>query len=242
MDLVMFLGFDTVHKTMFFTNDYLAVHPLLYDFLFIPQAWTLSLELVFYLLAPFLVKRSTRFILIVALLSLLLRVYLYTLGLHREPWTNRFFPAELLFFLFGILAYRVYTRFNSKKYGKIAPYYLVFFVIITFAYSFIPVSPLKFLDGNQLAYFGLLFVGIPFIFSLTRKSSLDRNIGLLSYPFYIAHILVIALLKHVGLMGTSPFFTVSAVLMTLLLSVLLVIFIEKPMDRYRHSKLGLKNI
>ncbi len=98
MDLVMFLGIDITHKTFYFTSNYLSTNPQLYYFLLIPQAWTLSLELMFYFIAPFFVKRKFWVLFVLIIISLSLRFYIYHIGLHQEPWTNRFFPTELFFF------------------------------------------------------------------------------------------------------------------------------------------------
>lgn len=239
MDFVMFLGLNT-HGILFFTNNYLTTKPLLYDFLFVPQAWTLSLELLFYLIAPFLAKRKTWFLLGLVILSLLLRIFLYTHGLHREPWTNRFFPTELIFFLFGMLSYRIYARINLKRFTRFFPVLFLFLVLVTITYSFIPQSSYILFDVNQCVYFGLLFLSIPLIFILTKHDRVDRILGLLSYPFYIAHILVINVLEYLGFKGGSTFFIYETILVTMFLSIIFIVFIERPIDTYRQNKLVAK--
>ena len=239
MDLVMFFGVDTVHKTMFFTNDYLNTHPQLYNFLFVPQAWTLSLEMVFYIFAPFLVKKKTRVLFFLIAVSLCFRYFLYYLGLHREPWTNRFFPTELVFFLIGILAYRLYIRIPFGKKKKVSVIFLLFLVGITLIYNSTTDGTPRSFDVLQLSYFGVLFLGIPFIFELTKRNTLDRVLGLLSYPVYISHELVILLLQHIG-QTTSKFFGIEVVVVTALVSAILIILIENPINRYRQGRLDKK--
>jgi peptidoglycan/LPS O-acetylase OafA/YrhL len=48
---------------------------------------------------------------------------------------------------------------------------------------------------NTIPYI-LISLGIAFLFKLTKDSSLDANIGELSYPIYMCHILVIALISR----------------------------------------------
>src|SRR5882724_1707653 len=45
-DAVMFLGLNTDTGSLFFTSDFRLHDPQLYKFLFIPQAWTLGIELL----------------------------------------------------------------------------------------------------------------------------------------------------------------------------------------------------
>jgi len=59
----------------------------LHKFLLVPQAWTLGLELSFYLLAPFIVRRRG---VLVGLLcaSLAARAWGWRLGLDHDPWSS----------------------------------------------------------------------------------------------------------------------------------------------------------
>ncbi len=113
-DMVMFLGVNLDSGLMFFTNNFTNTSPELHNFLLIPQAWTIGLELIFYLIAPFLVRKKLPVILLLIAGSFLLRGYIYfILGMHHDPWTYRFFPTELALFLFGTISYHIYN-FLSK--------------------------------------------------------------------------------------------------------------------------------
>jgi peptidoglycan/LPS O-acetylase OafA/YrhL len=57
----------------------------------VPQAWTLSLEICFYAMAPFLVRRSPSFIAAVIVASLAVRMILqFAFGVSGDPWSYRF--------------------------------------------------------------------------------------------------------------------------------------------------------
>ena len=100
-DIVMFLGLDTETGNFFFTKNFAETPVRVLGFLFIQQAWTLALELVFYLIAPFILKKGWRLIILLIISSLVLRLVLYNyFRLQNDPWTYRFFPAELMFFMF----------------------------------------------------------------------------------------------------------------------------------------------
>jgi peptidoglycan/LPS O-acetylase OafA/YrhL len=109
-DIVMFLGLNTETGNLFFTSDFTQAEPQLFRFLLVPQAWTISIEMTFYLIAPFIVRRKLRFILILLFLSLILRLFLYQSGFKNDPWTFRFFPTELALFLIGIAGYHFYKK------------------------------------------------------------------------------------------------------------------------------------
>ena len=74
-DAVMFLGLNIDTGHLFFTSNFTSTSPRLHDFLLIPQAWTISIEIAFYLIAPFLVRRKLRGLTILITLSLLLRFF-----------------------------------------------------------------------------------------------------------------------------------------------------------------------
>jgi peptidoglycan/LPS O-acetylase OafA/YrhL len=102
-DLYHFLHQD---GALAFTADFWTnPHPL-WRLLIMPQAWTLSLEFSFYLIAPFVVRRAFRSIALILMASLALRLLLQLwLCWHGDPWSYRFFPSELALFLLGTLGY-----------------------------------------------------------------------------------------------------------------------------------------
>lgn len=55
-DLLFILGYSLETNSWFFEPNYTSSLNPLHHYLFIGQAWTISLELMFYLLAPFLVN------------------------------------------------------------------------------------------------------------------------------------------------------------------------------------------
>lgn len=59
-DIVMFLAVNTDDGTLFFTKSFLKESFPLYKLLITPQAWTLGVELTFYILVPFIVKFKTK--------------------------------------------------------------------------------------------------------------------------------------------------------------------------------------
>ena len=101
-DWVMFAA--VVDGRLVPTGNFMESSPLLYQGLLVPQAWTLGVELTFYLIAPFVLPRR-RLVYVLFAASLALRVAFILRGFGRfDPWSYRFFPTELALFLAGALS------------------------------------------------------------------------------------------------------------------------------------------
>lgn len=243
-DVIMFLQFSPVDGSFIFTPDYtnpLPPYPPAFLLLFVPQAWTLSLELLFYLIAPLLVKRNAVTIGAIIAASLALRFYLYSLGLNHDPWTYRFFPTELAFFLSGALSYKIYRRLLKIRIDRKAYLYaLLPLLFITVAFQFIPSATANGLVIKQWAYYLMLILLIPAIFIYSKNNALDRYIGELSYPIYISHIFVLHVTTYRSLNYYWEYHHLlgyASLAATVLFSIVLVHFISNPLERYRQRRI-----
>ncbi|MHB8694003.1 MAG: acyltransferase family protein, partial [Solirubrobacteraceae bacterium] len=185
-DVVVFIGAHA-HGGLFVAHSLATNRFPLWPYLLIPPAWSLSLELVFYSLAPSLVRRGVRVLCGIALVSLGCRFAVSYAGLNVDPWTYRFFPSELAFFLAGILAYRFHRWYRARPDRRAGVLALVAVIAAAGAYSYVDVP------GKQDLFFVLLAIAVPVVFELTKRSRLDRFIGDLSYPLYICHWTVISI-------------------------------------------------
>ncbi len=239
-DTVMFMKLNP-DGALAFASDFRKAGPAfppVFSFLFIPQAWSLGIELTFYMIAPFLVRRGYGKILLLIAASLFLRFYIYGLGLDHDPWTYRFFPAELAFFLFGVLSYRLYRRYKAANIGKEAMLAIFSFVVVfTLLYQFIPKAAVMGQSLNQWAYYGALVVFMPAIFIYTKESRLDNYLGELSYPIYISHLFVLNATTYKLLKGESGFLLyILSMALVILFSALLVHMVIRPIEKYRQAR------
>lgn len=212
-DVVMWLGFEP-NGSLQFVENFKTSNPAVHNFLLIPQAWTLSLELMFYVIAPFLV-RSPKKLLAVAALSILLRFVLYSKGYDYDPWTYRLFPTELVFFAVGSLLYFVYKRMDNVP--SYMGYVSLGMLVITLGYSYIPDASIYNISVKQQGYYILSACFIPYLFSYSKKMKWDRLLGETSYPIYLVHIFVIYILNGVGLRGGE--LIISAVVASIIISI-----------------------
>jgi len=233
-DWLMFLGVR--HDHLVFVTNFLKSDVLLYRGQIIHPAWTLGVELSFYLVAPFILRRR-KWIYVLLALSLGLRLLFIHLGFGaRDPWTYRFFPTELALFLLGALAHQLllprYRQLSDRLQKWAANGATWFLVAFSLVYFLIPVE-----EVVKLLF--LLFVfacGVPLTFLFQRRYALDGWIGNLSYPIYISHLPVIwacnFALKRVGL-GDARMIAVICVVLTIVLAVLLNQWVAVPFETLR---------
>lgn len=230
-DTIMFLGLDTTSGSLFFTQNFRESNPMLYNFLFVPQAWTIGIEIAFYLIAPFIVRKKLKFIIGIIIISILLRLFLYLYGLKHDPWSYRFFPTELTFFLLGTVSYHMYLYIKNVKIKQLHLKMIYLFILsISCIYSFLHIS------GKHYLYLCLFFVCLPFVFILTKNWKNDRYVGELSYPIYISHLFVLACMKSLeipAIGGTGVGLTV----ITIIFSILLNELVAKKIENIRQKRL-----
>jgi peptidoglycan/LPS O-acetylase OafA/YrhL len=194
--------------------------------MFVGQAWTLSVEMMFYCIAPFIVRRVWLIGTLWAC-SWAIRIGLAGAGYHEDPFLYRFFPSELSMFLLGSFAYHVYNRFESNRekmsmFGWAGMIWMMLILLMLFRFEQIKLRSLIVSTSMGLT--------LPFIFALTRNVKWDRWIGELSYPLYICHELVrLTMLRWMPEhAGTGMF-----ILLSLVAAVLLMVCIEQPFERMR---------
>lgn len=200
---------------------------LAWQALLVPQAWSLSMELMFYALAPFFARLGWRSLAAIAVLSLCLRFAGLLLPVSFPIWQGRFFPTALFLFLAGMLAHRAlpYAQRTPKALG-----WLIALAVV----SMVATLPLSQLDGptQRWVTFGAIAVATPFMFATFKDDAFDRWIGELSYPLYLCHLVVVG----VVLTFEPPFALWVAIGGSLLLSAALLVFIEQPVDRWRQRR------
>ncbi|ANP45877.1 acyltransferase family protein [Candidatus Viadribacter manganicus] len=195
----------------------------------VPQAWSLSTELMFYAVAPFLARLNWRWIVALAACSIALRLAGHLLDVDYMLWQGRFFPTMLFMFLLGMLAYRALPL--AARLPKVIGW-LALGVLITYCavYTFLPMEPLI----SRWVTYAVVALTIPWIFNAFKDNALDRWIGDLSYPVYLSQLLVVGAV----LIYEPPFPVLTAFAATFAISILVLVFIEHPVDRWRQARLS----
>ena len=249
-DVTMFIGIR--QGSAQFVSDFSNSQILVWQGLAIPQAWTVGLELTFYIVAPFLLKLPTKRLLAVAAasfgakatfltffndkLNISSHFGISTIAKIDSLWGYRFFPFELCYFLVGAAAFRYFSTrasdFNYPKFNvKLFAYLLIFFAIT--------IASIVFNKPGLCYIYPFAFAAVtPILFHLFGNSSSDRAIGELSYPFYITHILCLRIaspLEHLEIPGLT---TVAGLILTFGCSAALIKasqHLEKVRTNIRHA-------
>jgi peptidoglycan/LPS O-acetylase OafA/YrhL len=232
--LFLLLGEHGLHWTTHFETG----HPFLPAFMLIPQAWSLSVELYFYLLAPFILRWRTSFLVALLALTFCLRGVLWHYDLRLDPWSYRFFPIELGTFLVGALSYRlIYLKIRDRALalGWKLLACLIFPAVIL--YPLYDRSGGLFFTPTQIVFYGLIAIAVPILFKMTGKIHSDRMLGELSYPLYLCHFLVLSVIDHFeahvgGLVVRSAL----GVALSCALAYVSVIALDAPIDRFRQRR------
>jgi peptidoglycan/LPS O-acetylase OafA/YrhL len=195
----------------------------------VPQAWSLSTELMFYAVAPFLARRSWRWIVALAACSIALRLTGHLLDVDYLLWQGRFFPTMLFMFLLGMLAYRALPLAARlpKAIGWIALGVLLTYCAL---FSFLPMESLT----SRWVTYAVVTLTVPWIFSAFKDSALDRWIGDLSYPVYLSQLLVVGAV----LVYEPPFPILISFVGTFAISIVILVLIEHPIERWRQARLS----
>lgn len=235
-DVGYFLQFGT-NAALQFTTDFRGEFPRVYNYFLIAPAWSISLEMLFYIIAPFLVKLKTRVLWLLIACSILLKfMIIFPFNLRFDPWTYRFLLFEISFFLLGIIAYRMYTVVKEKRPTQ-PTNYLVLAVVLTFTllHRYLPGG-----DAKDIMYITTCFFSIPYIFLSTHNNKADRYIGEYSYTLYISHFLMLAIVHYFSKRWLlPPTLTAELTLLSgIIFSYFLITFISKKIDRYRQRRVA----
>lgn len=248
---IFILGTEHI-KLLRVTND---GNLYLWDDIVIKQAWSVGMEIIFYLFAPLILlsKRITVVTTIICLTGKFFFLYKAIPEIFNIlPWDwifNTIFPFEVGIFTLGALMYHLYAyieksyvKKNSSSMLNSAIMYslgILFVVVLSVALCIV----LNRADSNIMiyykqlvvsyyAYLAIIIIMIPVMFHLSKFISFDRFIGELSYSYYLWHLFIIQLVK----IWNFPILTTFAIsaIITVLCSVPVVLFIERPIMNLRH--------
>lgn len=245
-DAVMFLGRDSAGSACL-TKGVASGPQEFYNLLVIPQAWSIAVELQFYLLSPWLIRRlsTPRLLTVIMLLTGLRTATAVVMKLDFDPWTYRFAPFELVKFLAGIVSCRL--LWQSPKGRRICEaacswlqrasggfkYPISVLVVLlamrlhlgtgSLVHRATVIAGPVFKEPLQLLVVATAAVLVPLCFCLTLSLRVDRRIGELSFPVYLLHLTVVLALDGPlrGVLPGNSFLGECSALGSVLLAILL---------------------
>jgi peptidoglycan/LPS O-acetylase OafA/YrhL len=208
------------------------------------QAWSLGSELLFYAMAPFIVRSVPRIIACVCV-GLAIRWGLI-FGLHgfdSTIWGYNFFPATCCLFCLGSLCYHLYPRLRDQRLAKaagaaITGAFAVFgLVSILRWHGILAVGPGGLDTWHLWTAYLLYALSLPLLFCYWRKNRIDRWIGELSYPLYLVHGAIIGLI-FAYFRGGEMLKALLAVVLSTAVAAAVFMLIDRPVDAWRHRHFG----
>ena len=191
-------------------------------FVNIGQAWSIGTEIWFYLLAPFFMRLSRIVLVLIMACCLMLRYAMDANGFI----VYHFFPTQLPLFLAGMLAHQMNPRWISPTMAALC---LALIIAGSIAFGAADAVDQRF----KWVLYGFVALTIPAIFRLTRDSVVDRTIGELSYPIYITHALLLAMLVAVAKrLGFTPSVELLVVVVGCV-SWILYMSVDRPVQAWR---------
>lgn len=191
----------------------------------IRQGWSLAIEMEFYLLAPWILRLPTRYQCLFAATVFLLEQLLGMEGFTEvDNWYNSFFPSTLYVFILGALAAKLSTHKNGRH--ELMCYAGLVALVV---WKLIRVDAHAGVDAIFL--FGL-FLCMPLLFHVSRNNRFDHFIGDLSYPIYLNHLLVIALVSACSI--TASQIVLCSIIISILFAIAMVQLIDQPFKALRH--------
>ncbi len=229
------INFIFRNLTLIINKDYFGVSEnQSFGYLIVNQAWSLQAELLFYLVIPFILRIKKNFLFYVSLYAVIIHGFVLPVGLLQETSLTFLFANYFTYFLFGVISYKyVYGWVREHRLNNLKKIYAVFLFLVII-YQMFPHSDFFGSFALSLAYYIPFALFVPFVFEAFKNNRIDRFIGELSYPVYITHMIFIKAAATLQFPFSPIVLTLSITTVTLVFSVLLVKFVQNPIDRFRH--------
>src|SRR5262245_11176416 len=210
--------------------------PHLGTFQVIPQAWSVSLELMFYAMAPFLVRRHWLVVVAIIVATYVLRSVATAYGFSGSGFAYRFFPFEIGLFLAGVLSHRVYAHLALRGVMRFPVSLAIGAMLIG---TVLVQQYIDSLDNHK--FYILVVVALPALFDLSRRFRWDNWLGELSYPIYLAHLSVLSfgqiiITAVIGPIENHNLLALGRAVATVLICIAYVHWIDAPFECWRQAR------
>lgn len=208
---------------LFYSIHALDQPPTASQFTIIPPAWSLSIELAFYAIAPFILRRSLPVIATVAFASYWFRPAAY--------------QFELSLFLTGSLSYFFYDFLKRNNLFRAALSACLTALLIALV-AFHP----RWVDVERNQFFILVALLLPALFDFSSRHKWDRWMGDLSYPLYLVHWPILTFgsaitqLPYLSSLRPTFVYPYALIAISLIAAIAINHLIVNPIDAWRQAR------
>jgi peptidoglycan/LPS O-acetylase OafA/YrhL len=238
-------GYSKILSHVFFIHGF---SPLWMNSL-VPGGWSVGLEMLFYLMVPFLFSRiknlnsAALFLVIAVLVQYICNYYFirHPLIADETIWIRYLYcylPSQLPVFALGIILFHLLNTENSLISVKPIVTLSIFLIIILQFWLEINLMP-------EFVFISIGFTFLAFSFAKLTKSifinPVINYIGKVSYSMYLIHFAVLELMIRYGIadiITTNSHYTLNLMLRLTIVVIVTVIFssifyyaVEKPMQK-----------
>jgi peptidoglycan/LPS O-acetylase OafA/YrhL len=197
----------------------------------------MSLELMFYALAPFLVRRHWLLLVVYIIFTYMARKLLLIYDLNGSGFVYRFFPLELGLFLAGVLAHRAFAFLDARTATSTGVSVTVTCALISMMFI---MSYWDFWASHR--FYALVVLALPSLFQVSRRFAFDRWLGELSYPIYLGHLAVFGFgemlaVRMLGPVQNRDALTFVLIITTVLIAMAYVYWIDGRFERWRQRRI-----
>jgi peptidoglycan/LPS O-acetylase OafA/YrhL len=220
---IFIVGQDVVHGGFGNPNDL-----FLHKFIYVRVAWSVAVEICFYAVAPFIVRRL--WLVAGLLIGSLAAQSWFVARYDAHPFDVQLFPLALWCFMAGTLAYHGYAKLRKDK-----PQWLSSYIIAATIAVFALTATYNAIATPRLIYLFAVAACMPALMFFGRENSWDGSLGELSYPLYLVHPLATILII------SDRWGEYVAIAAVLFVSWLLTRIVERPIERFRRYRAQAKS-
>jgi peptidoglycan/LPS O-acetylase OafA/YrhL len=217
-DQLFFFSFNQTHSLFWGPKGIFPDHNG-YRLLLNTPAYTISIEMMFYLIAPFIVRSVRRTVAFFSIGCIYHIICFYYYHQYAIAWTYHFIPATWVYFGAGVLAYHL--SLGDLRIRGFFEYATALVLVVLMLYSNLLFTPITVL------FFAF---AVPLLFRATQHYRFDRMLGEISYTVYIFHIPILELLlKWVSRRNLAW----AGILCSLAVATVVYLVVERPINRWR---------
>jgi peptidoglycan/LPS O-acetylase OafA/YrhL len=201
------------------------------NLLWIAPAWSLGLEITYYLVVPLVSRLNFEILMFITFLFFTIRFIAHIFGFNNDPWSYRLILFEIPIFLLGSILARLRLRMNSQLRLRFLPSGFVVFVVFVFTgYINFYFSPPRYL------VLPFLITTSALVMVLGNESSFSRYLGDISYPLYLLHLpLMVLILSSREIHNFPNLIKYSILFLIVHLISAVILFAVRPVDIARRN-------